>query len=82
MRTIRHPLSGAMYDLDADGNIVVSLDGKSGVFTKAGVWLHGEIRTADAHLCGWIGGRDLPSRHRQAAETFQQSQSQNNGGKA
>jgi hypothetical protein len=80
MRTIRHPLSGAMYDLDTNGNIVVSLDGKTGLFTKEGVWIKGEIRSADAHLCGWIGGRDMPSRHRQAAENFKQRQS--NGGTA
>ena len=30
MRTIQHPLSGALYDLDDDGNIVVTLDDKTG----------------------------------------------------
>jgi hypothetical protein len=73
MRTIQHPLSGALYDLTEDGNIVVTLDGKSGVFTKEGVWISGEIRTADAHLCGWIGGKDMPSRHRQAAQSYQEA---------
>ncbi len=70
MRSIRHPLSGAVYDLDEDGTIVVSKDGETGRFTKAGVHLSGSIRSADAHLCGWIGGRDLPSRHRQAGEHY------------
>ena len=51
MRTIKHPLSGALYDLDDDGHIVVTLDDKTGIFTKEGVWLSGEIRTADAHFC-------------------------------
>jgi hypothetical protein len=72
MRTIKHPLSGALYDLDDDGHIVVTLDDKTGIFTKEGVWLSGEIRTADAHLCGWIGGKDMPSRHRQAAESYKE----------
>ena len=72
MRTIQHPLSGALYDLDDDGNIVVTLDGKSGMFTKEGVWLSGEIRTADPHLCGWIGGKEMPTRHRQAAESYKE----------
>ena len=72
MRTIKHPLSGALYDLDDDGNIVVTLDDKTGLFTKAGVWLSGDSRTADAHLCGWIGGKDMPSRHRQAAQSYKE----------
>jgi len=70
MRSIRHPLSGAIYDLQDDGTIVVTKDGQSGRFTKEGVYLSGEIRSADAHLCGWIGGRDMPSRHRLNAESY------------
>lgn len=82
MRTIRHPLSGATYDLTDDGDVIVTLDAKTGRFTKEGVWIDGEIRTADAHLCGWIGGRDLPSRHRQAAESFNAMESSTAGGAA
>ena len=82
MRTIRHPISGATYDLTDDGDIIVALDGKSGRFTKEGVWIEGEIRSADAHLCGWIGGREMPSRHRQAAESFNAMESTNAGGAA
>lgn len=70
MRTIRHPLSGALYDLNEDGTITVSRDGASGLFTKDGVWLSGSVRSADPHVCGWIGGKDLPSRHRQGAESY------------
>ena len=36
MRTIKHPLSGAVYDLDVDGTIqVVTPDGRRGVFDAA-----------------------------------------------
>jgi len=63
MRTIKHPLSGAVYDLEADGTIrVQAKDGRVGKFDKNGVWLDGDVRQADPHLCLWIGGRPLPGR--------------------
>ena len=54
MRQIRHPLSGAVYELDGDA-ILVSADGASGRFTTDGRWLEGDIRVADPELCRWIG---------------------------
>jgi hypothetical protein len=68
MRTIKHPLSGAVYDLDANGTItVVATDGRRGVFDAHGVWMSGEVKQADPHLCLWIGGKELPNRFQQAA---------------
>ena len=62
MRQIRHPLSGAIYELD-DGDVIrVSQDGATGRFTPDGRWLDGDIRSADPELCRWIG-----SGHRGAA---------------
>jgi hypothetical protein len=54
MRQIRHPLSGAVYELDGDA-ILVSKDHATGRFTPDGQWLDGEIRSADPELCRWIG---------------------------
>ena len=68
MPQIRHPLSGVVYDVAADGTIVLEKDGATGRFTTAGQYLEGEITTADPQLCGWIGGIQLPSRHQQVAE--------------
>jgi hypothetical protein len=73
MRTIKHPLSGALYDLIDDGIIEVSKDGLAGRFTSNGVWLDGEIRQADPHLCLWIAGRQLPNRFQQAAAALSAS---------
>ncbi len=73
MRAIRHPLSGAIYDLQSDGTIRVEKDGKAGIFRADGAYVSGDIYFADPHLCVWIGGRELPSRHRQAAEAPKQS---------
>ncbi len=64
MRTIRHPLSGALYDLQQDGTIRVEKDGKVGIFRRDGTHVSGDLYHADPHLCGWIGGRELPSRFR------------------
>lgn len=59
MRGIKHPLSGAVYDLTEAGTIVVSKDGQSGEFTKDGVYLNGAIKQCDPHLCVWIAGRQV-----------------------
>jgi hypothetical protein len=67
VRTIKHPLSGALYDLTERGTIEVTKGAETGEFTAHGVWLTGEIRHADPHLCLWIGGKQLPNRFQQAA---------------
>jgi hypothetical protein len=72
MRTIRHPLSGAMYDLTEEGTVRVTKNDRWGTFSERGVWLAGEIRHADPHLCLWMGGKQLPNRFKQAAEALEQ----------
>lgn len=57
----RHPLSGTEYHLNDDKTIrVVGKNGVEGTFTKNGVWLSGERRTADAALCHWVSNGNLP----------------------
>jgi hypothetical protein len=71
VRTIKHPLSGATYDLMDDGTIrVVTRDGVTGFFDEHGRWLAGDARQADPHLCLWIGGKELPNRFQQAADAL------------
>jgi hypothetical protein len=71
MRTIRHPLSGATYDLLEDGTVrVEARDGAVGIFDPRGNWISGEHKHADPHLCLWIGGRDLSNRFQMAAEAM------------
>ena len=70
MRSIRHPLSGALYDLEGNGSIrVTARDGRTGLFRTDGVYTSGDLYFADPHLCGWIGGRDVSSRYRNARPT-------------
>ncbi len=56
MHKRRHPLSGALYDVRDDGLLLVDDHGITGVFTEEGDWVAGELRHADAHLCGWLAG--------------------------
>ena len=63
MRQRRHALSGALYDVREDGCVdVTARDGSVGTFTADGTWVHGELRHADPHLCGWLAGPQLPPR--------------------
>jgi hypothetical protein len=74
MRTIKHPLSGALYDLTERGTILVTAsDGRTGEFTDHGRWLDGALRQADPHLCLWIAGKQLPNRFQQAAQAVASS---------
>jgi hypothetical protein len=72
MRSIRHPLSGALYDLQLDGTIRVEKDGKVGIFRANGTRVSGDLYSVDPHLCVWIGGRELPSRSRRSPEASEQ----------
>lgn len=55
MRQIKHPFTLAIYELDDDFNVLVTLDGKSGTFDPEGRHLHGEIRSCDPELARWVG---------------------------
>jgi hypothetical protein len=61
MRTRRHALSGALYDVRDDGLVHVDLDGTTGVFDHEGRWVSGELKHADPHLCLWLAGPQLPA---------------------
>ena len=56
MRGLIHSFSKALYEQDGNGHILVSLDGRTGLFRTNGEWIEGEIEEADPHLCGWVGG--------------------------
>ena len=67
MRQLRHPLSGAIYEVDHDGLVLVTAkDGRTGRFTDQGVWVEGDLKQCDPHVCVWVGGPQLLSRHEEA----------------
>jgi hypothetical protein len=78
MRQIRHPLSGAIYELDGDA-ILVSHDEARGRFTTDGRWLEGEIRTADPALCRWIGSGTYRSASVSGGRRYARSETGSDG---
>lgn len=60
MGALIHPFSKARYERNDDGTIkVTATDGRVGVFQRNGKWVSGELREADAQVCGWVGGPRL-----------------------
>ena len=58
---LRHPLNGWLYErLGEDRVKVTTPRGLSGTFTSQAVWLEGEVKDANPHMCIWVGGRQLP----------------------
>lgn len=56
MPRLTHPLSGGVYELEADGDVRVEEGGRVGWWDTRGVWLRGELRHADLQLIGWLAG--------------------------
>jgi hypothetical protein len=56
----RHALSGALYEVGADGNVYVEKEGHRGVFTPTGRYLSGDLYSADPHMCLWLAGPQVP----------------------
>jgi len=49
MLGIRHPFTGALYERDGEGNILVTDGDRTGRFTSEGQWLDGDLRE-------WVAG--------------------------
>ena len=65
MRGIKHPMTDEIYEVSDDGlHVVVTSDVGSVVFTFGGQWITGELKAADAHLCGWLGSERGENRFR------------------
>lgn len=56
---IRHAFTGHIYELTDDGHVKVVDPSTSaeGIFDARGNWKSGELRHADFHMCGAVGGR-------------------------
>lgn len=63
MKGIVHPFSGALYEVDEDGNVRVTDGDRVGTFDLRGKWISGEVRECDPQLCGWVGGPQI-ANHR------------------
>lgn len=56
MNGLTHPFSGATYEKDVNGNVLVTHKGLTGLFRRNGSWISGVIEEADPQLCNWIAG--------------------------
>jgi hypothetical protein len=56
VRQCKHPLSGSIYEYadDGVGPVLVTKGEQTGRFTGDGVWVGGDVRTADPEMCRWI----------------------------
>ena len=61
MLGIHHPFSGALYEQDGEGNVLVTDGEKTGLFRENGSWISGELKECDPQLCNWIAGPQLGS---------------------
>lgn len=65
MPKLRHPVTGAIYDLEPDGLIrVETKDGRVGWFNGDASWCRGDLKEADPHVIGWVAGQRLPNTRR------------------
>ncbi len=71
LTAIRHPFTAMTYEVVGE-NCVRVLDGnKSGLFDRSGVWIEGDIKSADPCVCrfvasGWI----MSERRRQWGKAY------------
>jgi hypothetical protein len=61
MSGVRHPVSHALYELQADGHVKVSQDGQEGVFDRDGRWICGDLEEADLHMVIYAARTPAPT---------------------
>ncbi len=61
MSKLTHPFDpDALYELDENGNVLVTRGNRTGVFTPEGIHISGDIREADPQLCNWVSNTPDP----------------------
>ena len=51
-----HPFSGALYERDESGNVLVTRDDRRDIFKADGSWVEKKLFKADPQICNWIAG--------------------------
>jgi hypothetical protein len=54
-RQLKHAITGVIYELTADGNVMLSKDGLTAIYDPEGRFIEGDIRDVDPELCRWVG---------------------------
>ena len=76
MAKLRHSMTGGTYERLESGLVRVEEGGQVGLFTPDGRWKSGELRDADPHMIGWVGGPQpglVASQRRPAAASARES---------
>ncbi|MGC8512012.1 MAG: hypothetical protein ACP5P1_03100 [Acidimicrobiales bacterium] len=70
VRKLRHPLSGAIYEEGDGGTVRVTKGDLSGLFSRNGQWLSGDLRSADPEMCRWVTSGANPSPRLRSSRRF------------
>ena len=73
MYRIASPHGSGEYAAVGDGRVEVAHDGRRGLFDGDGVWLEGDLRTADPQMCRWVSTATLAgmgTRHAQSVASL------------
>lgn len=54
-RQLKHAITGVIYELTEDGNVMLSKDGRTAIYDAEAHYISGEIRDVDPELCRWVG---------------------------
>jgi hypothetical protein len=54
MSGTQHPFTNALYQLNSDGNVLITDGDRQGLFRRDGRWISGEIRESDPQMCVWV----------------------------
>ena len=69
---IKHPFSQAIYELQADGTVLITDGDRQGLFKRDGRWISGELREADPQICVWIANQPPPAEELESTWTLSQ----------
>ena len=73
MYRIASPHGSGVYASVGDGLVEVERGGQRGLFDGDGVWVEGELRTADPQMCRWVSTADragMGTRHAQSVASL------------
>ena len=55
MAKFPHPFDNEiLYEPTEDGNVIIDDRGRTGLFTREGVHISGELRHSDPQMCNWV----------------------------
>lgn len=61
---IRHPFTAMTYELAGENRVRVRDGNRSGLFDRSGVWLEGDLKSADPCVCRFVASDWIMSERR------------------